>query len=312
MAVEYIEDGFKLKIGRRRTQVTTYENMPLQTTQPVKKDKQKEIKRNIPSDYANFNYYNRMKKRRQEIREICWNNFDLPDVVMLTLTFDQKGNVEKNFAQLEDAHQEFKRFIQRVNSHYENFKYLTTFSRQNNGNWHYHVICNFQHSITNNEIMNLWKNGITYVSYIDTIEGYKKAITYLTENMDESADALKGKHGYLCSRSVERDISLVSWRAEQSDEFEEAFEKVKQEKHTILYETRNPLGVKGTRVNEETGEAFEVHLQDRELTPALEDAGYVKWESIYTHLTSWADFSDKFEPLKPATLRPKKFKRTNP
>ena len=122
MGVEYIEDGFKLKIGRRRTQVTTYENMPLQTTSPIKKDKQKEIKRNIPSDYAKFNYYNRMKKRRQEIREICWNNFDLPDVVMLTLTFDQKGNVEKNFAQLEDAHGEFKKFIQRVNSHYENIQ----------------------------------------------------------------------------------------------------------------------------------------------------------------------------------------------
>ena len=86
---------------------------------------------------------------------------------------------------------------------------------------------------------------------------------------------------------------------------------MKQEKRTILYETRNTLGVKGTRVNEETGETFEVHLPDRELTPALEDAGYEKWESIYTHLTSWADFSDKFEPIKPATLRPKKFKRTN-
>lgn len=312
MGVEYIGDGYKLKIGRKRTHVTTYENMALQTTSPIKKDKPQKIKRSIPSDYAKFNYYNRMKKRRQEIREICWNNFDLPDVVMLTLTFDQKGNVEKNFAQLEDAHGEFKKFMQRVNSHYENFRYLATFSRQNNGNWHYHVMCNFQHSITNGEITNLWKNGITHVSYIDTIEGYKKAITYLTDNMDESADALKGKHGYLCSRSVERDIKLVSWREEQFDEFVEAFTKVKQEKRRILYETRNPLGVKGTRVNEETGEAFEVHLQDRELTPALEYAGYEKWESIYTHLTSWADFSDKFKPLKPATLRPKKFKRTNP
>ena len=252
-----------------------------------------------------------MKKRRQEIREICWNNFDLPDVVMLTLTFDQKGNVDKNFTQLEDAHREFKKFIQRVNSHYENFQYLTTFSRQSNGNWHYHVMCNFQHSIANKEITKLWKNGITYVSYINTREKYNSAVQYLTHNMDESADALKGKHGYLCSRSVERDIKLVSWRAEQSDEFEEAFQKVKQEKRTILYETRNPLGIKGTRVNEETGEAFEVHLQDRELTPALEYAGYEKWESIYTHLTSSADFSNKFKTLKPATLRPKKFKRTN-
>lgn len=311
MGVEYIGDGYKLKIGRKRTHITTYENMALQTTSPIKKDKPQKIKRSIPSDYAKFNYYNRMKKRRQEIREICWNNFDLPDVVMLTLTFDQKSNIEKDFAQLEDAHREFKKFIQRVNSHYENFRYLATFSRQNNGNWHYHVMCNFQHSITNGEITNLWKNGITHVTYVDTRELYNRAIQYLTHNMDESADALKGKHGYICSRSVERDIQLVSWRKEQFNEFEKAFEKVKQEKRTILYETRNPLGVKGTRMNEETGEAFEVHLQDRELTPALKDAGYEQWETVYTHLKSSADFSDMFEPLKPATLRPKKFKRTN-
>lgn len=311
MGVEYIGDGYKLKIGRKRTHVTTYENMALQTTSPIKKDKPQKIKRSIPSDYAKFNYYNRMKKRRQEIREICWNNFDLPDVVMLTLTFDQKSNIEKNFAQLEDAHREFKKFIQRVNSHYENFRYLATFSRQNNGNWHYHVMCNFQHSITNGEITNLWKNGITYITYINTREKYNSAVQYLTCNMDESAGALKGKHGYICSRSVERDIQLVSWREEQLNEFEKAFEKVKQEKRTILYETRNSLGVKGTRMNEETGEAFEVHLQDRELTPALKDAGYEQWETVYTHLKSLADFSDMFEPLKPATLRPKKFKRTN-
>lgn len=310
MGEEYIEGGFKLKIGRKRTHVTTYENMVLHTTQPVKKDKLKKIKPSIPSDYAKFNYFNRMKKRRQEIREICWNNFDLPDVVMLTLTFDQKSNVEKNFTLLEESHREFKKFIQRVNSHYENFRYLATFSRQNNGNWHYHVMCNFQHSITNGEITNLWKNGITYITYINTREKYNSAVQYLTCNMDESADALKGKHGYICSRSVERDIQLVSWREEQFNEFEKAFEKVKQENRTILYETRNPLGVKGTRMNEETGEAFEVHLKDRELTPALKDAGYEQWETVYTHLKSLADFSDMFEPLKPATLRPKKFKRT--
>ena len=310
MGEEYIKDGFKIKIGRKRTHITTYENMKLQTTQPVKKDKQKKIKPSIPSDYANFNYHNRMKKRRQEIREICWNNFDLPHVVMLTLTFDQKNNTEKNFTHLEEAHREFKKFIQRVNSHYQDFRYIATFSRQQNGNWHYHIMCNFQQSITNAEIKTLWKIGITYVSYIVTRDGYNRAIQYLTDNMNESADALKGKHGYICSRSIERDIQLVSWREEQFNEFLEAFEKVKENKRTILYETKNHLGVKGTQVDEDTGEVFEIHLPERELNPMLENAGYKEWETIYTHLKSEADFSDKFAPLKPATLRPKKFKRT--
>ncbi len=310
MGEEYIKDGFKLKIGRRRTHVTTYENMILQTTQPIKKDKQKKIKPSIPSDYANFNYYNRMKKRRREVKEICWNNFDLPFVVMLTLTFDQKNHREKNFTRIETAHKEFKKFIQRVNSHYQDFRYISTFSRQKNGNWHYHVMCNFSHSITNSDIETLWKNGITYVTYIRTREDYNRAIQYLTDNMNESADALKGKHGFMCSKSVERDIELVSWKEEQFNEFLEAFEKVKENKKTILYECKNILGVIGTRVDEETGEVFEVRIHDKELTPTLQNAGYEQWETVYTHLTSSADFSDKFSPLKPATLRPKKFKRT--
>lgn len=312
MAEEYIKDGYKLKIGRKRTHVTTYENMVLQTTQPVKKEKPKKIKPTIPSDYANFNYYNRMKKRRQDVREICWNNFDLPDVVMLTLTFDQKSNKEKDFTHMEDAHHEFKKFIQRINSHYQDFRYIATFSRQKKGNWHYHVMCNFSHSIKNNEISAIWKNGITYITYIRTSDDYISAVQYLTNNMDESADALKGKHGFMCSRSVERDIELVSWKEGQFNEFVEAFEKVKDSKRKILYETKNHLGIKGTRIDEETGEEFEIHLKDRELNPVLENAGYEEWETVYTHLTSSADFSDKFSPLKPATLRPKKFKRTKP
>ncbi len=310
MGEEYIKDGFKIKIGRKRTHVTTYENMVLQTTQPIKKDKPKKIKPSIPSDYANYNYHNRMKKRRQTVRELCWNNFDLPHVVMLTLTFDQSSQPKKEFTHIKTAHYEFKKFIQRVNSHYMDFRYITTFSRQQNGNWHYHVMCNFPQSITNSEISALWKNGLTYITYINTRELYNTAIQYLIDNLNESSDSLKGKHGFMYSKSMEKDIELVSWREDQFNEFLEAFEKVKDNKRKIMYETRNPLGVKGTRINEETGEEFEIHLPDRELTQALKDAGYEEWETVYTHLTSSADFSDRFAELKPATLRPKKFKRT--
>ena len=45
---EYIENGYKIKISRKRTRVTTYENMRLHTTKPIKSDKQKKIKLQYP------------------------------------------------------------------------------------------------------------------------------------------------------------------------------------------------------------------------------------------------------------------------
>ena len=53
-ATEFIENGYKIKISRKRTRVTTYENMQLQTTKPIKSNKPKKIKPTIPSDYAEF------------------------------------------------------------------------------------------------------------------------------------------------------------------------------------------------------------------------------------------------------------------
>ena len=49
MEAELIELAMKIKISRRRTRLTTYENMELYTTQPIKQDRKKEIKRNIPA-----------------------------------------------------------------------------------------------------------------------------------------------------------------------------------------------------------------------------------------------------------------------
>ena len=41
MEAELIELAMKIKISRRRTRLTTYENMELYTTQPIKPDKKK-------------------------------------------------------------------------------------------------------------------------------------------------------------------------------------------------------------------------------------------------------------------------------
>lgn len=87
MGVEIIKGAYKIKMGRHRTQVTTYENLTLQTTHPIKEDKQKKIKPTIPSDYAGYNYFMRQKKRRRVFKEMAYNSFDEKRSVMLTLTF---------------------------------------------------------------------------------------------------------------------------------------------------------------------------------------------------------------------------------
>lgn len=309
MGTEMIKNGYKFKIGRHRTHITTYENMQLQTTQPIKKDKPKKIKPSIPSQYKDFNYYNRMKQRRKALKELCYNNFDTTNVTMLTLTFDSTLNTEKSFTDIQTAHYEFKKFIQRVNDHYDNFKYAATFSRQTNGNWHYHVLCNFSHHMKNEEVGHLWKNGITYITYVDTNSLFGTVVEYLIKNMNDVSGELNGKRGYLCAKSMERDIVITSWRAEHDKEFGEAFEKVSNSARKILYESKNHLGIRGKRINEETGEEFVVTIPDMELNPLLEQAGYESWDTVYTHLASHADFSDKFSPLVTATLKHKKFKR---
>lgn len=307
-ATEFIENGYKIKISRKRTRVTTYENMQLQTTKPIKSNKPKKIKPTIPSDYAGFNYHNRMRYRRNAIREICYNNFEIPNIVMITLTYDSEKIDSNVGTDLVRSHYEFKKFIQRVCSHYDNFKYLATFNRQTSGNWHYHVMCNFPNNVSNNIIQQLWKNGFSYVTTIKTTADYEAAIKYLIDNMNNASSELQSKKGFLYSKNCERDIVVDSWHADQEQEFAEAFERIANTDRTILYETKNHLGIKGQTVNEATGEIAEYHIPDRELTVPLQQAGYESWDTVYTHLTSSADFSDKFAPLLPATPKPRKTK----
>ena len=123
MGETIIEQGYKVTIGRKRTRITAYENLRLQTTHPIKEDRPKKIKPSIPSNYAGFNYIHRMKMRRERIRELAYNNFDRIFSVMLSLTFEVE-NAKADYTVLENSHHEFKKFIQRINDHYDNFKYM--------------------------------------------------------------------------------------------------------------------------------------------------------------------------------------------
>lgn len=306
MARVQIKNGYKITISRRRTMITTYENLMVQASQPIKEKKQPQRKPSIPSAYAAFNYHNRKKRRSQKVRELCWNNFEPQKACMVTLTFRE----EEQYADYDKAYSEFKRFIKRVNSHFENFIYVATFSRQRNGNWHFHVLCNFDKSVTNEVIAGLWKQGYTYKTEINGVDKFGAVAQYLVDNMYESAQESCGRYGYLASRKLEHDKIIISFHAEDSEEFEKIFPLINDAPRRILYSTKMHLGVHGEEVNEETGEVFRVEIPDMEMNTVLQNAGYESWDTTFTHLSSSADFSDRFRPITVATPKQKKFKKT--
>lgn len=309
MATEYVKQGYKITIGRKHVSITTYENLPIQTSQPIKKDKPKKIKPSIPSNYADFNYYKRRKERRKKLKALGENNFDEKKSVSITLTFDACKNKSLNYTDLGTAHKCFYNFIKRVNDHYDGFQYIVTFSRQTNGNWHYHMICNFGNDMNKEKLYSLWQNGYVYIRKLNTEKELNGAIKYLISNMQEYSDDKRGKHGYLASHGLQGDIGLISYHGEQEEEYAEAFERVDSNPRKIMYETKNPIGVIGKGVDEETGEIFNVVLPDREINDTLKNAGYEKLETTFTYLSSAARFPEKFQTPKTATPKSKKFKR---
>lgn len=298
-----IKDGYKIVIGRNRTRITTYENLRLQTTHPLDESKPKKIKPSIPSDYADHNYYNRQRQRRETVRELAYNSFEFLNATMITLTFDRP------MTDLTEAHKIFYRFIKRVNDHYDNFRYLATFSRQTNGNWHYHVLTNFPTTTKNSTLSELWQNGITYITYFDSQSKFDTSIRYLIANMASCSQDTKGKHGYLASKNLERNITITSYKKSDADQFDTIFPQIQKANNRILYVTKTHLGVKGAYEDPDTGELHEFHIPNYELDTMMENAGYENWETTFTHLSSSARFDEQFSILVPATPKPKKYKR---
>lgn len=298
-----IKDGYKIVIGRNRTRITTYENLRLQTTKPKDKLKPKKSEQSIPSSYADHNYYNRQRQRRETVKELAYNSFEYLNSTMLTLTFN------RIMTDLTEAHKIFYRFIKRVNDHYDNFRYLATFSRQTNGNWHYHVLTNFPATIKNDTISELWQNGFTYITYFDSQSKFDTSIRYLIANMVSSSQDTKGKHGYLASKNCERNLTITSYKTSDTEQFNSIFPQIQKAKNQILYVTKTHLGVQATYEDPETGELHEFHIPNQELDQMMVNAGYENWETTFTHLTSSARFNEQFSILVPATPKPKKYKR---
>lgn len=296
-------DGIQFRLSRHRTKIIDCQNMVI----PVY-DNGIPKTNNGRGKYYTYNYKKRLKIRSSKISEICYNSFEVGIMKFVTLTFDPKL-FEKDFAcDIEKTHAEFKLFIKRINDHYDNFRYIATFSRQQNKYWHYHMICNFDSTVTQRTIRLIWKNGSVCADNITDADSFKRVKNYLIQNMNECANELHGAKGYLYSKNLDRDITINSWNTQQELECNNIADVIMSGKSYLTHSTTKTIGIERTKIDKTTGEANEELMPKEQLTPILKEDGFEECVSKYDYYSSDISFASKFAPLIKATPKSKKFK----
>lgn len=158
--------------------------------------------------YATYNYAKRVKKRRSTFKTLAYINFHIPNVQFVTLTFDSR--IVNNANDLQTCHKAFQKFIKRIRHQYDDFRYLAVFSRQTNKNWHYHMICNFDESVTGKAIRELWTYGIIHNTVVTKYDEFDTKVSYCVDNMERNSwEELQGEKGYLNSKGLLSDDMLL-------------------------------------------------------------------------------------------------------
>ena len=195
-----------------------------------------------------------------------------------------------------------------MNHYFDDFIYMATFSRQRNGNWHYHMLCNIDDTISEQEIQKIWKIGMIKKKIIDDEKYFKNGMNYLIKNLDSIKDELKGRSGYKHSRNAITDIVIDLNKADKQT-VDELCEKIMQsQKVWITYQTEKSIGIMKRYIDEYTGETSEFVDFDRELSDELKNKGY---ESLKIKSTSYSidyGFIELLSPLKIAVRK----KQTTP
>lgn len=204
---------------------------------------------------------------------------------------------------LDSTHKEFDKFIKRMNHYFDDFIYIATFSRQRNGNWHYHMICNIDDTISEQELQKIWGMGMIKKKIIDSEKYFKNGMNYLIKNLDSIRAELKGRSGYKRSRNAMTDIVIDLDKVDEQ-KADELCEKIMQsQKVWITYQTEKSIGIMKRYIDEYTGETSEFVDFDRELSDELKRNGY---ESLMIKSTSYSidyRFIELLPPLKIAVRK---------
>lgn len=165
-------------------------------------------------NYFEFNQHLRLDKLCAQIKHLCKNNFYEYNALHIYLTFNSKSFPEKDFTDLKTAKAEFSKFIKRMNEHYDNFRHVTTFARHENGNWHFHMLCNLDANTKQEFIEEIWRLGIVGVVPKRDENAFNNMIGYLCENLQKNFSELAGEKAVLHSRCLQDNLKLMSWKKE--------------------------------------------------------------------------------------------------
>ncbi len=186
-------------------------------------------------DFENYDQFKNLEAMEFDLVKIS-NDLFSPK----TTADENNSSIEAEFtggiySDLKTCNKEFKKFIQKMNYRYENFKYVAAVGRQDNGNWHYHVVCNLSY-IDFNELKKIWGLGGAFIGKIRSNAQLCKATSYVGKNMHNARLELKGQKGYLASKGLNRKIVLRSWADKEKSEFAIQNERLKEsEENGIKY-----------------------------------------------------------------------------
>jgi hypothetical protein len=290
-------DGDVIIISSHATRITTYDNLFIRnkSNDQYRRDTAEKKEKNYTSE---VDTYLKIKKRKQRFKELLSNNFNYRTSVMVTCTFKPD---EDRYKDLSCCYKKWQAFIKRINNTYDGFKYLAVYNRQKNGNWHYHMLCNLDKSVSQSFIRDLWGNGGVYISHLYSSQQFTNRQEYMKDNMVEALKYLYqnkvtgvevaengGLHGYLRSKNLVQNIKLMSWRDEDAEGYKRVIDFIKQENpnHRRLYSTSHVIGKVTHAYDPIKKESFDIITTDDEYTDEkMEQDGLEKAYSKQTVYT---------------------------
>lgn len=154
------------------------------------------------------------EKQKENDRVSKWNfirvinsNFNAMDK-FVTLTFAE------NVTDLDEAHKQFKQFIQRMRYRYGDFKYGVAIEFQKRGAVHYHMVSDLTY-VPNKELKQIWRQGfvrINAIKHVDNVGAYLSK--YMTKESEGRDNRLRGRKMSLTSHNLERPLIFKGDEAE--------------------------------------------------------------------------------------------------
>lgn len=169
----------------------------------------------------------------------------LPETAPATVkVYDPAAEKQK---QLSYCNALFKKFIQRMKYRYDGFQYVAVAAKQDNGRWHYHLICNLNY-IPFQELHSCWGHGAVYFRSFRQSggAGFWAAIHYMQKNMTAEAENMKGEKGYLASRGLNRSKVFRSWIASEQEAVSQLEKSLRETTPLYQYQTKHTYEATGT------------------------------------------------------------------